>query len=79
MARVLADLTRPFMDAAAIKIGNFGSVVIASSDTDIFDLEELWFVSGRGNSGTFFPLHDLANDLDSGLAEVLPAINVLTG
>ena len=79
MARFLPDLTRPFMDADAIKIGNFGSVAIASSDTDIFDLEELWFVSGRGNSGTFFPLHDLANDLDSGLAEVLPAINVLTG
>ena len=59
----------------AIKIGNYGSVVIASSDTDIFvsafyhfcklkyfDLEELWFVSGRGNSRTFFLIHDLAND-----------------
>ena len=47
----------------AMKIGNYGSVVIASPDTDIFvsalhhfyklkyfDLEELWFVSGRGNS-----------------------------
>ena len=40
----------------AIKIGNYGSVVTASPDTDIFvsapyhlkyfDLEELWFVSG---------------------------------
>ena len=43
----------------AIKIGNYGSVVMASPDTDIFlstlhhfcklkcfDLEELWFVSG---------------------------------
>ena len=76
----------------AIKIGIYGSVIIASPDTDIFasalhhfcklkyfDLEELWFVSRRGNSRTFFPLHDLANDLDSDLAEVLPAINVLTG
>ena len=47
----------------AIKIRNYGSVVIASPDTDIvvsalhhfckvkyFDLEELWFVSGQGNS-----------------------------
>ena len=76
----------------AVKIGNYGSVVIASPDTDIFvsalhhfyklkyfDLEELWFVSGRGNSRTFFPLHDLANDFGSDLAEVLPEINVLTG
>ena len=76
----------------AIKIGNYGSVVIASPDTDIFvsalhhfwklkyfDLEELWFVSGRENSRTFCPLHDLANDLVSDLAEVLPASNVLTG
>ena len=57
----------------AIKIKNYGSVVIASPDTDIFvstlhhfcklkyfDLEELWFVSGRGNSRTFLPIHDLA-------------------
>ena len=73
----------------AIKIGNSGSVVIASPDTDIFvsalyhlkyfDLEELWFVSGWGNSRTFFPIHDLANGLDSDLVEVLPAVNALTG
>ena len=44
-----------------------------------FDLEELWFVSGRGNSRTFFPIQDLANDLDSDLAEILPAIHALTG
>ena len=76
----------------AIKIRNYGSVVIASSDTDIFAfafyhfcklkyfyLEELWFVSVRGNSRTFFPIHDLANDLDSDLVEVLPAIHAPTG
>ena len=76
----------------AIKIRNYGSVVIASPDTDIFvsalhrfcklkyfDLKELWFVSGRGNSRAFFPIHDLANDLDSDLVEVLPAIHALTG
>ena len=44
-----------------------------------FDPEELWFVSSRGNSRTFFPIHDLANDLDSDLVEVLPAIHALTG
>ena len=76
----------------AIKIGNYGSVVIASRDTDIFvsalhhfcklkylDLEELWFVSGQGNSRTFFPINDLANNLDSDLVEVLPVIHTLTG
>ena len=44
-----------------------------------FDLEELWFVSGRGNSRTFFPIHDLTRDLDLDLVEVLPAIHALTG
>ena len=76
----------------AIKTRNYGSVVIASHDTDIFvsalhhfcklkyfDLEELWFVSGWGNSRTFFPIHDLASDLDPDLVEVLPAIHALTG
>ena len=76
----------------AIKIRNYESVVIASSGTDIFvsalhhfcklkyfDLEELWFVSGRGNSRTLFTIHDLANDLDSDLVEVLPAIHAVTG
>ena len=75
-----------------MKIGNYGSVVIASPDTHIFastlhnfcklkyfDLEELWFVSGRGNSGTFFSIHDLTNYLNSHLVEILPAIHALTG
>ena len=44
-----------------------------------FDLEELWFVSGWGNFRTFFPIHDLANDSDLDLVEVLPAIHALTG
>ena len=43
-----------------------------------FDLEELWFVSGRGNSRTFFPIHDLINYLNSDLVENLPAIHTLT-
>ena len=74
-----------------MKIGNYGSVVIASADTDIFvptlhhffnlkyfDLEELWFVSGRGNSRTFFPIYDLANHLDSDLVKYLSAVHALT-
>ena len=76
----------------AVKIGNYVSFVIASPDIDIFvsalhhfckrkyfDVEELWFVSARRNSRILFPIHDLANDLDSNLAEVLPAIHALTG
>ena len=43
-----------------------------------FDLEELWFVSGKGNSRTFFPIHDLTTDLDSQVSEVLSAIHALT-
>ena len=75
----------------AIKTGNYGSVVIASPHTNIFvfalhhfcklkyfDLQELRFVSGPRNSRTFFPIHDLANDLDSDLVEILPAIHALT-
>ena len=77
----------------AIKVGRNTSVVIASPDTDMFvaathhfnilkkyfALEELWFVSGRSGSRICFPIHDLANDLDPELTEVLPAIHALTG
>ena len=81
-----------FHENHAIKIGNYGSVVVLSPNIDIFvstlhhfcklkyfNLEELWFVSGRGNSRTFFLIHGLANDLDSDLFEVLKAIHALTG
>ena len=75
-----------------IKIKNYGSVVIASPHTDLvvsalhyfyklnyFDLEELQFVTVRGNSRTFFPVHDLATDLDSDLVEVLLSSHAVTG
>ena len=74
-----------------MSIENYGSVVIASADTDIFvptlhhffnlkyfDLEELSFVSGWGNSRTFFPIHDLANHLDSDVVKNLLAVHALT-
>ena len=44
-----------------------------------FNLDELWFVSSRGNSRTFFPIHDLANDLYSDVVESLSAIHALSG
>ena len=68
----------------AIKIRNYGNVDIFVStlhhfcNLKYFDLEHLWFVSGRGNSRTFFPIHDLASHLDSDLVENLPAIHALT-
>ena len=43
-----------------------------------FDLEHLWFVSGRENSRTFFHIHNLANHLDLHLVENVPAIHALT-
>ena len=34
---------------------------------------------GRSDSRNVFPIHDLADDLDPDLAEILPAIDALTG
>ena len=36
-------------------------------------------MSSRSDSRTLFPIHDLADDLDPDLAEILPAIHALTG
>ena len=73
----------------AIKVGRYSSVVIASPDIFVaathfkklnyLNLEELWFVSSRSDSRTVFPIHELADDLDPDLAEILPAIHALTG
>ena len=76
----------------AVQVGYYRSVVIASEDTDIFisaihhfpelkchDLQQLWFFSGRGDSKTFFPIHDLSNLLDANFVRVLIPIHDLTG
>ena len=73
----------------AIKVENYGSVVIAYPDTDTFvsllqhfcklKYFNLEVVSSRGNFRTFFPIHELANDLRSDLVRSLPAIHALSG
>ena len=76
----------------AVKIGNFRSIAIASPDTDVlvaaihhynkfiyFDLEELWFISGKSESRTVLPIHDLVNEIDTDFIDILPAIHALTG
>ena len=74
----------------AVKIGNFCSIAIASPDTDVlvaaihhynkfiyFDLEELWFISGKSESRTVLPIHDLVNEIDTDFIDILPAIHAL--
>ena len=76
----------------ALKVGNYRSILIATSDADIFasatqnfkklschDLAELWYVSGGGNSRTFFPIHDLANSLNPNLMDVLVPAQSVSG
>ena len=75
----------------AIKIENYGRAVLHLlthifvsalhhfCKLKYFDLEELQFVSGRGDSRTFFPIHDLTNDLDADFVEVLPTVHALVG
>ena len=73
----------------AVKIGNFRGIAIASPDTDVlvaaihhnkfnyFDLEELWFISGKSESRTVLPIHDLVNEIDTDFIDILPAIHTL--
>ena len=71
---------------------NFESVIIASGDTDVFvcsiyhfnrwiyrGLKEMWIVSGKSGSTTVFPIRQLAEQLESNVADILPAIHKLTG
>ena len=63
-------------------------MIIASPDTDIFicsiyhfnrfvffGLNELWFRTSR----LVVPVHDIVNDIDSDVVDVLPAVHALTG
>ena len=75
-----------------VKIGKFASVIIASPDTDVlvnsiyqfsqlknFGLKELWFITGRSNTQTIIPLHNLFNVMDHEVIDILPAVHALTG
>ena len=44
-----------------------------------FNLKELWFVSGRTDSRTAFPIHDFADNLDPDLVETEPVVDIFTG
>ena len=70
----------------------FERVIIASGDTDVFacsiyhfnrwiyrGLKEMWIVSGKSGSTAVFPIHQLAEQLESNVADILPAIHALTG
>ena len=76
----------------ADKLSKFCSVAIASPDTNIFvcplyhfsqfvyfGLNEFWFVSGRSNSLTIVPIHDLVEKMSANIIGILPAVHVLTG
>ena len=39
----------------------------------------MWFVPGRTDSRTVFPIHDFADNLDPDLVEAEPAVDTLTG
>ena len=67
---------------------NFESVIIASGDTDVFvcsiyhfsrwiyrGLKEMWIVNNR----IVFVIHQLAEQLESNVTDILPAIQALTG
>ena len=71
-----------------VKVEKFRSVIIASPDTDIFicsiyhfnrfvffGLNELWFRTSK----LVVPVHDIVNDIDSDVVDVLPAVHALTG
>ena len=70
----------------------FKRVIIASGDTDVFvcsiyhfnrwiyrGLVEMGIVSGKSGSTTVFPIHQLAEQLESNVDDILPAIHALTG
>ena len=44
-----------------------------------FDLQELWFISGRSESKSVVPIHALVGSMEPDLIEILPAIHALTG
>ena len=40
-------------------------------------MEELWFISGKSESRTVLPIHDLVNEIDTDFIDILPAIHTL--
>ena len=87
-----ADDRMMFHVHQSVTTKNFESVIIVSGDTDVFvcsiyhfnrwiyrGLREMWIVSGKSGSTTVFPIRQLAEQLESNVADILPAIHALTG
>ena len=87
-----ADDRMMFHIHQSVTTENFERVIIASGDADVFvcliyhfnrwiyrGVKEMWIVSGKSGSTTVFPIHQLAEQLESNVADILPAIHVLTG
>lgn len=77
----------------AVNNTNVKSLLIASSDTDVFvcaiyyyhsvfkssGLQKLWTLSGKGHTTRYLPIHDICEVLDNQVIETLPAIHSLSG
>ena len=87
-----ADDCMMFHAHQSITSKKFERVIIVSGDTDVFvcsiyhfnrwiyhGLKEMWIFSGKSDSTTVFPIHQLAEQLESNVADILPAIHALTG
>lgn len=87
-----ADDRMMFHIHQAVSRENFERVIIASGDTDVFvcsiyhfsrwiyrGLKEMWIVSGKSDSKTVIPIHQLVEQLPSTVIDILPAVHALTG
>ena len=76
----------------SIKDESFQKVVIASAVTYVFvcaiyhynrwvyrGLKEMWFISGKNDSLTAFPIHQLTEKLGHNVVDILPGVHALTG
>lgn len=77
----------------AVKTANVESLLIASSDTDVFvcaihyyhsvfkssGLKKLWTLSGKGHTTRYIPVHDICEVVEKQIIEILPAIHSLSG
>lgn len=77
----------------AIKNSHTSSLLVASSDTDVFvcalyyfmtifktnGLQELWIFCGKGHTSRYIPVHKICNVLQKSIVETLPAVHALSG
>lgn len=77
----------------AINTSNVKSLLIASSDTDVFvcsiyyyhnafkssGLKNLWILSGKGHTTRYLPVHDICDVVDNQVIKILPAVHSLSG